>query len=138
MEYYLPETFASNCFLVTALKVNDVCDVDEDTCENLLTCYHCEKDVDAVCISGNHCIFLFVDLFLGQDGESTFICNTNGGYECRRRSNVTYSKLIHRLTYFHTNAPVLIEHVKGMGRYKLYIFLLLYNSVDLGSLDAIY
>ena len=40
--------------------------------------------------------------------------NINGGYECRRRSNVTYLKLIHRLI----NVPGLTEHDKGMRRFN--------------------
>ena len=87
MVYYLPETFPSNCFLVTALKVYEVCKVEDDICENSLTCYRCEENVDAICISGNHYIFLLVYLFLGQGGEPTFINNTNCGYVCRKRSN---------------------------------------------------
>ena len=64
MEYYLSGTFPTNFFLVTALKPNEVCNVDNDNCDNTLMCYRCEKGIDAVCLSGNHYILLFVDLFL--------------------------------------------------------------------------
>jgi len=65
MEYYLPETFTSNCCLGTPLQANDICEEDDDICDDKLTCYRCEENVDAVCLSGNDYIFLLVDLFLG-------------------------------------------------------------------------
>ena len=59
----------------TVIKRNELCDVENDYCDNDLICYICKKDGFAACISGNHYILVFVDLLLVQEERIKFVYN---------------------------------------------------------------
>ena len=125
MEYYLPETFPSNCFLVTALKVNEVCNEGKDICGKSLSCYRCVKSVDPVCISGNHHILMLV--VICWSGRRV---TDHQQYKWRiwmsEKVKCNILKLIHRLT----NVPGLTERVKGMRRFKFAAAILWNNCYE--------